>query len=57
MAASLANDVVNYCTERGSTVYTCSLDVEGAFDAVPHSIVFKKAIGIIPDHCWRIMSK
>ena len=40
MATSLANDVIQYCTKRGSPVYTCSLDAEGAFDAVPHAILF-----------------
>ena len=39
MAASLANDVFPYCTKRGSPVYTCSLDTEGAFDAVPHCVL------------------
>ena len=41
MATALANDVISYCTKRGSTVYACShVDAEGAFDAVPHSILF-----------------
>ena len=55
MATSLANDVFSYCTKRGSPVYTCLLDAEGAFDAVPHSVLFKKALNVIPDHCWRVM--
>jgi len=42
MATSLANDVFMYCTKRGSPVYTCSLDAEGALDAVPHAILFQK---------------
>ena len=29
MATALANDVILYCTKRGSTVYACSLDAEG----------------------------
>ena len=29
MATALANDVISYCTKRGSTVYACSLDAEG----------------------------
>ena len=40
MATSLANGVIQYYTKRGSPVYTCSLDAEGAFDAVPHAILF-----------------
>ena len=33
----------------------CSLDAEGAFDAIPHSVLFLKAIDIIPDHYWKTM--
>ena len=43
MATSLANDVFSYFTKRGSPVYTCSLDAEGAFDAVPHCFFLKKS--------------
>jgi hypothetical protein len=57
MATALANDVISYCTKRGSPVYTCSLDAEGAFDAVPHAILFQKALKVIPDHCWLILVK
>ena len=39
MATFLANDVFSYCTKRGLPVYTCSLEAEGAFDAVPHSVL------------------
>lgn len=55
MAASLANDVISYCNKRGSAVFTCSLDAECAFDTVPHNILLYKSIGILPDHCWRIL--
>ena len=44
MAVSLVNDVISYCTERGSPVYTCSLDAQEAFDAIPHPVLFRKAI-------------
>jgi len=57
MATSLANDIIKYSTKRGSPVYTCSLDAEVAFDAVPHAILFQKAINVIPDNCWVIMVK
>ena len=40
MATSLANDVITYSTKRGSPVYTRSLDTGGAFDVVPHAILF-----------------
>ena len=31
IATALLNDVTSYCNTRGSAVYTCSLDAEGAF--------------------------
>ena len=43
IATALVNDVISYSNVRGSTVYTCSLDGEGAFDAIPHCVLFKKA--------------
>ena len=57
MATSLANDVFPYCTKRVSPVYTCSLDAEGTFDAVPHSVLFKKALNVVHEHCWRVMAR
>ncbi len=54
-ATTLLNDVIAYSTTQGSTVYTCSLDAEGAFDAIPHSVLFDKASQVLPDHCWRAM--
>ena len=51
IAVSLVNDVISYCTESGSPVYTCSLDAQGAFDAIPHPVLFRKAIDVLPDHC------
>ena len=33
----------------------CSLDAEGAFDSIPHHVLFRKAMGAVPDHCWRIL--
>ena len=30
-------------------MYVRSLDAEGAFDVIPHSILFRKAADIIPD--------
>ena len=55
MATTLLRDVISYSTNRGSTVYTCSLDAEGAFDAIPHAILFDRASDVLPDHCWKIM--
>ena len=55
IANALFNDVTTYCNARGSAVYTCSLDAKGAFDAIPHSILFYKAAASLPKHCWHVM--
>ena len=55
MAISLAHDVTAYFNDRGSAVYTCSLDTEGAFDAIPHVVIFGKLDGITPDYAWRVL--
>ena len=55
MAISLAHDVMAYFNDRGSAVYTCSLDAEGAFDAIPHVVIFGKLDGIVPDYAWRVL--
>ena len=54
-AISLAHDVSAYCDARGTPTYLCSLDAQGAFDALPHAVIFHKAANVIPDHCWRLM--
>ena len=55
MAISLATDVSQLCNAQNSPTFMCSLDAEGAFDGIPHSIIFMKAIDVIPDACWRIL--
>ena len=55
MAAALAHDVVTYSVASGSTLFFCSLDAQGAFDALTHLIIFQKALGVILDKCWCIM--
>ena len=47
LATALLNDVTTYCNTRGSAVYSCSLDVEGAYNAIPHSILFYKAATVL----------
>ena len=54
-AISLAHDVSAYCDARGTPTYSCSLDAQGAFDALPHAVIFHKAANVLPDHCWRLM--
>ena len=48
LATALLNDITTYCNTRGSAVYTCSLDAEGAYNAIPHSILFYKAATVLP---------
>ena len=54
-AISLANDICSYFGSHGSQVFMCGLDAEGAFDAIPHPIIFSKCMNIIPDMCWRLL--
>jgi hypothetical protein len=54
-AISLAYDICNYCVGNGSPVYLCSLDAEGAFDCLPHHVLFAKAYQVLPLQCWRIL--
>ena len=55
MPASLVEDVTNYCVNRGSSVFMCSLDIEGAFDGLPHAVLFRKTMDIFPDLSWRLL--
>ena len=32
-----------------------SLDAEGAFDTIPHVVIFGKLDGIVPDYAWHVM--
>ena len=32
-----------------------SLDADGAFDHIPHSVIFGKLDGMMPDHKWRLL--
>ena len=54
-AISLAHDVASYCNYNGSSVFICSLDAEGAYDAIPHPVLFNKAINIIHDRNWKLL--
>ena len=47
--------IMRSCTTRGSVVYSCSLDAEGAFDAIPHCVLFDKAQSVLPTYCWFVM--
>ncbi len=47
----------DYCVNTCSPVFVCSLDAEGAFDGIPHAVLFvpHNVMGIIPDISWRIL--
>ena len=55
MAAAMTNDVIDYCLNNGSPVYVCALDAEGAFDGIPHSVMFYKALNAVPMLYWRLL--
>ena len=55
MAIALAHDVSEHFNRRGSPVFTCSLDAQCAFDHIPHSMIFSKLDGELPDHVWRLL--
>ena len=54
-AISLAHDVYNYCIFNGSPVFMCSLDAEGAFDALPFPVIFTKIANVVSDSSWKIL--
>jgi len=57
LAISLAHDVCAHMNANGTPIYLCSLDAEGAFDFIPHNILFYKAINNVPDDCWYLIVK
>ncbi len=46
----LAQGVVSYDKNK-AVMYSCLLDAEGAFDALPFPVLFRKAYGILPRLC------
>ena len=55
MASALAHNIGMYCLSKGSTIFYCSLDAEGMYDALPHSVLLQKTMNIIPDNLWRLL--
>ena len=49
MEIPLAPGVSELFSRRGSPVFTCSIDAHGAFDHIPHSVIFAKLDGVLPD--------
>ena len=55
MATALAHDIGVYSLSKGSPTYYCSLDAEGAYDALSHSVILKKCIDVVPDDIWLVL--
>jgi len=55
LAVNLVHDVCAYMNANDSPVYLCSLDAEGAFDYIPHDILFYKAMDKVPYLSWRLI--
>ena len=53
-AIYLAYDLCAYANHRGSALFMCGLDAQGAFDCIPHPVLFQKADSVLPDQCWRL---
>ena len=54
-AISLAHDVTSYCISNGSPVFMCGLDAEGAFDSIPHPVIFQNAMDILSEQNWKFL--
>ena len=54
-AISLAHDVALYCNFNDSSVFMCGLDAEGAFDGIPHPVLFSKAMNILSEMSWKLL--
>jgi len=55
MSIALAHDVCELSLNSGSPLFLCSLDAEGAFDAIPHEVLFSKTIDNMPLMSWKVM--
>jgi len=54
-AIALAHDVCQVTLAGGSPVHLASLDAEGAFDYIPHAVLFSKARHDMPTLSWKLM--
>ena len=52
MAAVMGHDISAFCTSKGSCVYMCSLDVQGAFDTLPTDIILLRVMDLIRSTIW-----
>jgi len=55
MATTLAHDLIKHTNSKGSTIFACSLDAQGAFDHIPHDQLFRKCIGVLSDASWYLI--
>ena len=55
IANCLAHDVASYCWSPGSATFLCSLDAAGAFDSIPHPVIFHKTMDVLPDNEWMLL--
>ncbi len=55
MAISITQGVITYTVKRGNPVFACSLDAEGAFDAMPFQVIFHKAADVLSDGPWHVL--
>ena len=55
MTSSLAHDLCMYAQSSGSTLLICSLDAQGAFDCLLHTVLLQKVINVIPDRYWSLL--
>jgi exonuclease III len=54
-AISLVQDISSHFVNNGSQVYMCALDAEGAFDGIPHPVLFSKTIDVLSNVTWRLL--
>ena len=55
MAICLAHDVASYGWSHGFATFLCSMDAAGAFDSIPHPVIFHKTMDVLPDNEWMLL--
>ena len=54
-AVELVHDTASYCNFKGSPLFMFALDAEGAFDGIPHAILFNKNMNVLSDKSWKLI--
>ena len=52
MTCTFINDLLQYCSVKGSNVFICSLDTEKCFNSIWHEGLFYKLLDILPKFHW-----